>query len=101
MVSKLPVDAIRNLGFDWPKYALIEQYCVIQDGKVDLAKTIEDMQSSRTFYRKQLNEAFAFKMQTGADYSDFTDRHDEYARMERELSQAIAYLEKIMAALEK
>ena len=101
MVGKLTADAIQKLGFDWPKYALIEQYCVIQDGKVDLAKTIEGMQSSRRFYRKQLNEAFAFKMQTGADYTDFTDRHDEYARMERGLSEAIAYLEKIVAAFER
>lgn len=101
MASRLPVDDIQNLGFDWPKYALVKQCCVIQDGKVDLAKTIEAMQSSRSFYRKQLSEAFAFKMRTGADYSDFTDRHDDNARMERELSQGIAYLEQIMAALER
>lgn len=101
MVANLSVDDIRSLGFDWPAYALVEEYCVIQDGKVDLAKTVEDMQSSRSFYRKQLAEAYAFKMQSGADYADFTDRHDDYARMERGLSQAIAYLRRIMEALEK
>jgi len=83
------------------RYALVEQYCVIQHGKVDLAKTIENMQSSRAYYKKQLDEAFAFKMQTGADYSDFTDRYDDNARMERGLSEAIAYLKRIMEALEK
>jgi hypothetical protein len=45
-----------------------------------------------------LNEAFAFKMQTGADYSDFTDRFDDHARTDRELGQAISHLEEIVAA---
>ena len=100
MIPKLSVTDIQGLGFDWPKYALVEKYCVIQAGKVDLATTIENMQSSRAYYRKQLNEAFAFKMQTGADYADFTDRHDDHARMERELGEAIAYLERIVEAIE-
>ena len=101
VVRKLSADDIRNLGFDWPKYALIEEYCVIEDGKVDLTRTIERMQSSRAYYKKQLDEAFAFKMQTGADYSDFTDRFDDNARMNRELGQAIPYLEKIIEAAEE
>jgi hypothetical protein len=100
MVRKLSARDIRDLGFDWPKYALIEEYKVIEDGKVDLAKTIERMQSSRSYYRKQLNQAFNFKQQTGADYADFTDRFDDNARMERELGQAIAYLQEIMEAIE-
>ncbi|MFC1848617.1 hypothetical protein ACFL27_00270 [candidate division CSSED10-310 bacterium] len=98
MVRKLSAHDIQNLGFDWPKYALIEQYCVIEDGKVDLTRTIEKMQSSRAYYKKQLNEAYAFKKQTGADYSDFTDRFDDNARMDRELGQALSYLEGIMKA---
>ena len=98
VVQKLSINDIRNLGFDWPKYVLIEKYCVIEDGKVDLSRTIESMESSRAYYKKQLNEAFAFKMQTGADYSDFTDRFDDNARMDRELGQAIAYLEAIVEA---
>jgi hypothetical protein len=101
VVRKLSADDIRNLGFDWPKYALIEEYCVIEDGKVDLTRTIERMQSSRAYYKKQLDEAFAFKMRTGADYSDFTDRFDDNARMNRELGQAIPYLEKIIEAAEE
>jgi len=98
---KLSVDDIQNLGFDWPKYALIEEYCVIEDGKVDLTKTIERMRSSRAYYKKQLDEAFAFKMQTGADYSDFTDRFDDNARMNRRLGEAISYLEEIIEASKK
>lgn len=100
MAPTLSVTDIRGLGFDWPKYALVEEYCVIQEGEVDLAATIEKLQSSRAYYKKQLNQAFNFKMQTGADYSDFTDRFDDYARMERELGEAIAYLGRIAAASE-
>ena len=98
---KLSVDDIQNLGFDWPKYALIEEYCVIEDGKVDLTKTIEKMQSSWAYYKKQLDEAFAFKMQFGADYSDFTNRYDDNARMNRKLGEAISYLEEIIEASKK
>ena len=97
MAPMLSAAEIRRLGFDWPRNALIEQDCVIHEGVVDLTATIEKLQSSRAFYRKQLNEAYKFKMQTGADYSDFTDRFDDYARMERELGEAIAYLQGIVA----
>ena len=101
MTQKMSVQDIQNLGFEWPRYALVEQYCVSQDGIVDLDKAITELQSSRAFYRAQLTAAYNFKMQTGADYADFTDRRDDYARMERELSQAIAHLEEITAALEE
>lgn len=101
VARKLSAHDIQNLGFDWPKYALIEEYCVIEDGKVDLTRTIERMQSSRAYYKKQLDEAFAFKMQTGADYSDFTDRFNDNARMNRELGQAISYLQEIIEAAEE
>jgi hypothetical protein len=84
------------LGFEWPRYALIEEYCVTEEGRVNLSGTIERMESSRAFYRKQIGDAYAFKTKTGADYSDFTDRFDDYARMERELGTAISYLEGIV-----
>jgi hypothetical protein len=99
MTAHLSAGEIRKLGFEWPRYALVEKHCVIQDGKIDLATTVEKLRSSRSFYRKQLNAAFAFKQQTGADYADFTDRYDDYARMERELGEAIAYLEKVVKAV--
>lgn len=98
MTRKLSARELQGLGFDWPKHALIEEYCVVEDGKIDLDRTLERMQSSRAYYRGQINEAFAFKQQTGADYSDFTDRFDEYARMNRELGVAIAYVEQIIEA---
>jgi hypothetical protein len=98
MTWRLSANEIRGLGFDWPKYALIEEYCVIEEGKLDLTSTIERMQSSQTYYKGQLDEAFAFKMRHGADYSDFTDRFDDYARMHRELGAAIAYVEEIIEA---
>jgi membrane protease YdiL (CAAX protease family) len=93
------VDQIRQAGYEWPKHPLIDEYAVIEEGQVDLVATLEKLRASRAFYRGQLNEAFAFKQNTGADYSDFTDRFDEYARMKRELGQAIAYLEEIVEAL--
>lgn len=98
MAWKLSIDEIRGLGFDWPRYALIEEYCVLEAGQVDLVRTMERMQSSQAYYKGQLDEAFAFKMRHGADYSDFTDRFDDYARMHRELGMAIAYVEEIIGA---
>jgi hypothetical protein len=99
MTQKLSAHKLRQMGFEWPKHALIEEYCVEQDGKVDLQGTLERMRSSRSFYAGQIDQAFNFKQQTGADYSDFTDRFDEYARMKRELGVAIAYLEKVIEAI--
>jgi hypothetical protein len=99
-MHKLPIEGISNLGFVWPKYPLVEEYAVIEDDQIDLAGTVEKLDRSRAFYRGQLNAAFNFKQRTGADYSDFTDRIDEYARKERALRVAIAYLREIMAALE-
>ena len=98
MAHKLAVDEIQKLGFEWPKYALVDVHCVMEEGKVDLAGTIESLRSSRAFYQGQLNEAYNFKRQTGADYADFTDRFDEYARMMRDLDQVIGYLEEIVEA---
>lgn len=98
MAYNLSVKELRDLGFEWPKYALIEEYCIMEDGKVDLTKTIEGMKDSYAYYQKQLEDAFTFKMQSGADYSDFTDRFDDYARMHRDLGMAISYLEEISEA---
>ena len=99
MIPKLSVSDIRGMGFDWPKHALIEEHCFMEHGKVNLDRTLESMQSSRSFYRGQINQAFNFKQQTGADYSDFTDRFDEYSRRSRELGEAIAYLKEIIEAV--
>jgi hypothetical protein len=99
VIPKISARELRGMGFDWPKHALIEEHCTMEHGKVDLDRTLESMQSSRSFYRGQINQAFNFKQQTGADYSDFTDRFDEYSRMSRELGVAIAYLEEIIEAV--
>ena len=97
----LSVKEIQNLGFDGPKHALIKQYLIVERDGIDLPQTIERMRSSRAFYQKQISEAYTFKRQSGADYSDFTDRFDDIARMERELGQSIAYLEEIVAAADR
>lgn len=99
MARALSGDDIRTLGFDWPRYALIGEYCVVVDGCVDLSKTIKRMTSSQAYYQGQLDDAFAFKTRYGADYSDFTDRFDDNARIVRELGVAIAYLEELAEAV--
>jgi alpha-beta hydrolase superfamily lysophospholipase len=99
MTARLSVDELRARGFDWPKYALIEEHCVVQEGQVDLDATVEKLQSSRAYYRRQLTQAFNFRQQTGADYSDISDRYDDDARMERDLGAAIAYLQEIIQSL--
>ena len=101
MALRVSAERIKRLGFDWPKDPLIERHGVTEDGKVNLTKTLDALQSSRAHYRKRLNEAFNFKVQTGADYSDFTDRFDDDARAERDLAQAISYLEKIMEIVDR
>jgi hypothetical protein len=98
VVQKLTLEEIRRLGFDWPKSPLIDEHCVVEAGVIDLTETVARMRSGRAFYRRQLDEAFAFKMRHGADYSDFTDRFDEYARLHRQLGEGIAYLEGIIQA---
>jgi hypothetical protein len=101
MGERRSVKEIQSLGFDWPRYAIVNEYLDSEHGSIDLAKTIDKMDTSRAFYRKQLNDAYKFKMHTGADYSDFTDRYDEYARTERRLSEAISYLVRILQAIGK
>jgi hypothetical protein len=98
MTRKPSARELRDLGLDWPRHPLVEKHCVVEEGKVDLERTLASLQSSRAFYRGQINEAFRFKQQTGADYSEFTDRFDEYVRMERALGVAIAYVEEVIAA---
>ena len=97
----LSVDEIRSLGLDWPKYTLIEAYCIVEGDKVDLTRSLEAMGSSRAFYKRQIRDAYAFKMQTGADYADFTNRFDDHVRTEHQLGQAISYLEHIIEAAEE
>jgi hypothetical protein len=67
MVLKPSVNDIRKRGYEWPRYALIQEYAVIEGGRVDLSTTLEKVRSSRSFYRRQLGEAYAFKRNTGAD----------------------------------
>lgn len=98
MSPKLSAEELERLGYDWPKYVIIEDYCVKVGDKIDLSRTIEAMGSSKAYYQKRLQDAFNFKMQSGADYSDFTDRFDEYARKKHDLGTAISYLEKIIEA---
>lgn len=96
------MDEIRSLGFEWPRYTLIEEYCVFEQGKINLTSSLEKMRSSQAYYKKQLADAYKFKTQHSADYSDFTDRFDEYVQKKERLDKAIAYLEEVeIAAVKK
>jgi hypothetical protein len=99
-MAKLTASEMQTLGFEWPKHSIIEEYCAIEGDQVDLRRTLEKMLASRAFHQQQLNQAFNFKMQTGADYSDFTDRFDEHALMKRRLDTAITYLGEILDTVE-
>jgi len=92
---------IRELGFDWPKYPVIEEYCVFENDEANLFKTVEKLKSSKAFYKKQINDAYKFKMQHNVDYSDFTNNFDDYIQKEHQLNQAITYIEKIIEAIKK
>jgi hypothetical protein len=92
------IEAIRRKGFSWPNDATVESHSIVQAEGVDLQATLEKLISSRDFYQGQINEAFRFKSQTGADYSDFTDRFDEYSRSLRRLKRSVSYVQQIIEA---
>jgi hypothetical protein len=96
----LTAKEIQRLGFDLNKYEVVKKYCLVKDGRIDLAATIKRMETSRAFYKRLLDEAFDFKSKHGVDYSDFTDRHDENIRNYNEHDKAISYLTKILQATE-
>jgi hypothetical protein len=47
MTRRLSATGIRNLGFEWPKYALIEECAVTEGGRIYLAQTVERLHSKR------------------------------------------------------
>lgn len=92
---------LEELSPDWPKYKLIEQYLVKEEDKVDLDRTISALRADLSYYEGQLREAFNFKSKYGADYSDFTDSHDDNVRASQHLQEAISYLENILVYLDE
>lgn len=99
MAQLTPLQDIRAVGFEWPKFQTIEEACVGDEGHVDLPATLETLRSSLAFCQGQLNQAYNFKVRTGADYSDFTDRFDEYVRSRTKLKIAVAYVTEIVEAV--
>lgn len=91
--------AIKQLGFDWPHNSLLAEHSHVEAGLIDLVGTLDNLRASRVFHQKQINAAYRFKQQTGADYADFTDRFDDHVRQVRELGAAIAYVEGILTAV--
>ena len=91
---------IRARGFEWPRFAVIEEQCTVVGGRIDLAKTLQALETSRAYYQQQINAAYRFKSQTGADYRDFTDRHDDNASALHQLELAIVHVSGILAAVD-
>jgi len=101
-MMKLTALEIKNLGFDWPRYSLIREYAVItEDGKIVLTNTLEALQGHQAYYQQQVNQAYAFKQQTGADYADFTNRFDEFAGKLHQYQQASNFISQIIQAAEQ
>ena len=98
MENIISAKRIRGLGFDWPKTATVQEYTIVENGGVNIDKSLANLRKSRAFYKNQITAAYNFKTRTGADYSDFTDKFDDYVRMERLLNEDIKYLEQILAA---
>ncbi len=90
MIQYISVDELRKLGIDWPMNSLIHEHAVLENGQINLKKTVDKLKSKKAYYDGQLRDAFNFKMKYGADYSDFTDRYDEYARMSRQLEESVS-----------
>ncbi len=86
------VDQIRDLGFEWPKDMLIEQYCETDGLSVDLIPIIGKLMKARSEINNILEE-----ISGKADFEQIyemkrqADRHDE----------VIGYLREIQAAFEK
>jgi hypothetical protein len=78
------VEDIRRLGFEWPKYPLVEQYCVESEGQIDLAQTIG----------KLLDKL----LRAPAEFSQAPESRAEAAG---QCNQAIDYLREIQVAVEK
>ncbi|GIV96877.1 MAG: hypothetical protein KatS3mg057_1534 [Herpetosiphonaceae bacterium] len=89
MTHGIDPDDLRRYGFQWPKYAIIEQRLNSAADPIHLSALKQSLYTDLIYYEQQLQEAYAFKHQIGADYSDFTDRYDEYAERYRQLQQAV------------
>lgn len=98
MSIKLSQAEIKALGFDWEDSATLAAYQVMAEGNIDLEQTVANMKQSRSYQQGQVNAAYRFKQQTGADYADFTDKRDDHARQLWQVRQAIQYVERIIAA---
>ena len=101
MAQNVTADKFRSLGVDWPGHYAIEEKCVIEDGKVNVARTIEILEDDRDFYKIRPDQAYASKMKYGVNYADFTDRHEHDSQMFYKLGQAISYLKEVEEAVEK
>jgi len=91
MIRSPTIDEIQNLGFEWPKYTLIEQNCVMDGLRVDLFRTIGKLMKALAEL-----EDLSFKATEVNRY-----RSNEIAVEAFHHEDAIRYLRSIQAAFEK
>ena len=86
------VEDIRNLGFEWPKNILIEQYCVTDGLVVDLFRTLGKLMKARSEIHDVLEKISGIAdLEQIYEMKRQADKHDE----------VIGYLREIQAAFGK
>jgi hypothetical protein len=85
------VDEIRNLGFEWPKYPLIEQYCVMDGLGVDLFQTLGKLMRALAELEDLSYKATELRRYGSHEIAVQAMHHEE----------AIFYLRQIQATFEK
>ena len=86
------VEEIRNLGFEWPKNILIEQYCYMDGLRVDLFRTLGKLMKARSeIYDLWVQFKREANTEQECEINLQAEKHDE----------VISYLRKIQAAFEK
>lgn len=92
MTCSPTVDEIRNLGFEWPKNILIEQYCETDGSRVHLIPTIGKLMQARS----EINDVLE-KISGKADFEQIY----EMRRQAEKHDEVIGYLREIQATFEK
>jgi hypothetical protein len=51
MSNLLSADEITALGFEWPKNSTIKTYAAVENGKVNVDKSLYNMRIDRAYYK--------------------------------------------------
>lgn len=93
----MTIDELRQAGLGSPRHACVEATLVRVGDDVDLPRSLAALESSLTFYRRELDEMRATARMWGAPVHDVSDNEDEYAARSVALSYAVEALRAVMA----